>query len=188
MRLRVFVIDADEAYVRRLQGYLALGGEVEVRHFRRGEEVVARLDETVDLVLCGLDLAGADGLEILRRIRARRPGLPVVMTLPRSSVSRAHEAMRRGATDFVTRGLDDAVRLQVVMDRLLDRKRSSKHPVDRLRRVEEAEILPLEEIKMMAVAHAHALCGGNVNRTAARLGITRATVYRLLRKKDERDA
>jgi DNA-binding NtrC family response regulator len=45
------------------------------------------------------------------------------------------------------------------------------------------EILPLEDLKLLAVEHAYHLCGGNINKTSLKLGITRATVYRLLRKR-----
>ena len=50
------------------------------------------------------------------------------------------------------------------------------------------EIIPLETLKVMAVAHAYEVCGGNINKTAARLGITRSTVYRLLKKREEASA
>ena len=44
------------------------------------------------------------------------------------------------------------------------------------------EIVPLEELKTKAVRHAYILCDGNIEKTAARLGVARSTVYRLLDK------
>ena len=44
------------------------------------------------------------------------------------------------------------------------------------------EIVPLEELKKLAIEHAHRVCGGNINKTADKLGVTRSTVYRLMRK------
>lgn len=46
----------------------------------------------------------------------------------------------------------------------------------------EETVLSMEEAKRRALAHAYGLCEGNVDRTATRLGITRSTVYRLLKK------
>lgn len=51
--------------------------------------------------------------------------------------------------------------------------KQSKHPED---------ILPLEDLKRIAVIHAYELCKGNVDQTSLRLGVTRSTVYRLLEK------
>ena len=44
------------------------------------------------------------------------------------------------------------------------------------------DIIPLEDLKKLAIEHAHRICGGNINKTADKLGVTRSTVYRLMRK------
>ena len=44
------------------------------------------------------------------------------------------------------------------------------------------DIVPLEDVKRLAVQQAYDLCKGNVNQTATRLGVTRSTIYRLLKK------
>ena len=45
-------------------------------------------------------------------------------------------------------------------------------------------IVPLDELKQRAVAHAFQVCEKNVERAAGELGIGRATMYRLLKKYD----
>lgn len=44
------------------------------------------------------------------------------------------------------------------------------------------DIIPLEEVKLNAVVQAYEICEGNINQTANRLGVTRSTIYRLLKK------
>ncbi len=44
------------------------------------------------------------------------------------------------------------------------------------------DIMPLEDLKRLAVLHAYNLCKGNVDQTSLRLGVTRSTIYRLLEK------
>jgi len=44
------------------------------------------------------------------------------------------------------------------------------------------DIVSLEALKKTAVQHAYRLCGGNIEKTASRLGVARSTVYRLLEK------
>ncbi len=45
-----------------------------------------------------------------------------------------------------------------------------------------SEIIPMEDVKKIAVQTAYELCNGNINQTASKLGVTRSTIYRLLRK------
>ncbi len=44
------------------------------------------------------------------------------------------------------------------------------------------DIVPLEEVKQRAALQAYRLCGGNIEKTASKLGVARSTVYRLLSK------
>ncbi len=44
------------------------------------------------------------------------------------------------------------------------------------------DIVPLEELKQLAVERAYRICDGNVDKAAVELGIGRATMYRLLKK------
>ena len=46
------------------------------------------------------------------------------------------------------------------------------------------DIVPLDDLKRLAVEQAFAACGGNAERAATELGIGRATMYRLLKKYD----
>jgi len=61
----------------------------------------------VDLVLQDMNFSretsGAEGLELLRRIRAARPGLPVILITAWGSIQLAVEGMKAGAADFITK-------------------------------------------------------------------------------------
>lgn len=62
------------------------------------------------------------------------------------------------------------------------------NPLHAINAVEQAkDVVPLEEIKRMAVLHAYQLCKGNVDQTSLRLGVTRSTIYRLLEKYKKED-
>jgi two-component system, OmpR family, response regulator len=51
-------------------------------------------------------LPGMDGQEVLRRIRARRPGLPVLMLTARDEVRDKVRALDGGADDYLTKPFD----------------------------------------------------------------------------------
>ena len=63
-------------------------------------------DESVDFVLLDILLPGMDGQEVLRRIRARRPGVPVLMLTARDEVQDKISALDGGADDYLTKPFD----------------------------------------------------------------------------------
>ena len=75
--------------------------------------------EDLDLVLIDLNYArdttsGSEGLELLPRIQAVDPTLPVVVMTAWGSVDVAVEAMRRGARDFIQKPWDNARLLAIL--------------------------------------------------------------------------
>ena len=75
--------------------------------------------QELDVVLIDLNYArdttsGTEGLDLLARIQAVDPLLPVVVMTAWGSVALAVEAMRRGARDFIQKPWDNARLLAVV--------------------------------------------------------------------------
>jgi DNA-binding NtrC family response regulator len=75
--------------------------------------------EEFDVVLIDLNYArdttsGSEGLDLLSKIRAVDPSLPVVVMTAWGSVDLAVEAMRRGARDFIQKPWDNARLLAVL--------------------------------------------------------------------------
>ncbi len=126
MRLNIFVVDDDPDYGELLRYHLKRHADVAIRLFTTGEEAVAHLDEEPDLVLCDVVMPGQGGLETLRRIKAQRPELPVVMVSAQAAVSVALEAMKLGAYDYVTKGHDDTVKLQSIVAHVAERLRLTR--------------------------------------------------------------
>ena len=98
------------------------------------EGVLKAIDsQELDVVLIDLNYArdttsGSEGLDLLSRIRAADPTLPVVVMTAWGSVDLAVEAMRRGARDFIQKPWDNArliavLRTQVELAEALRRGR-----------------------------------------------------------------
>ena len=123
MKARILVVEDERAIQIALSGLLRREGyEVEVAS--NGEEAVAKLGDAVfDLVLTDLALGrGLSGMEVLRRAKAQRPEILVVMITAHGSEQIAVEAMKAGAEDYVPKPFDnDEIRL--VVHRALDRTR-----------------------------------------------------------------
>ena len=71
-------------------------------------------DRRPDLVLLDLRLGGMDGLETLRRLKPIAPGSPIVMMTAFGNVQAAVNAMKIGATDFVSKPFNNQALLSTI--------------------------------------------------------------------------
>ena len=107
-RIKVLVVD-DEPPIRKLlrMGLTAQG--YDVLDAPNGKTALELLDEKPNLVILDLGLPDIDGLELLRRIRHRQEGLPVVVLSSRGDEAGKVAALDLGADDYVTKpfGMDE---------------------------------------------------------------------------------
>jgi two-component system OmpR family response regulator len=100
MNTRVLLIDDDARLYELLREYLA-GGGVDLAHAENGERGLAEVSQgSFDAVLLDVMMPGIDGLEVLRRIRARGP-LPVLMLTARGDETDRVVGLELGADDYV---------------------------------------------------------------------------------------
>jgi NtrC-family two-component system response regulator AlgB len=66
----------------------------------------AAMDKSFDLALIDLRLGRRSGLDLLPVLRAKHPGIPVVIITAYASIPSAVDAMRRGATDYLHKPFD----------------------------------------------------------------------------------
>jgi DNA-binding NtrC family response regulator len=103
MKFKLLVVD-DEKHIREgLAEYLEMDG-YEVSTAVQGEEAWKRFQRgDIDLVVTDLRMGALSGEELLKRIVAEAPGVPVIMLTGHGSVDSAVAAMRCGAYDFLTK-------------------------------------------------------------------------------------
>ncbi|HET6972703.1 MAG TPA: sigma-54 dependent transcriptional regulator [Pyrinomonadaceae bacterium] len=116
---RILIAD-DQADVLAALGLLLKGERFQIESASSPEGVLKAIDvHELDVVLIDLNYArdttsGNEGLDLLSRIRAVDPTLPVVVMTAWGSVDLAVEAMRRGARDFIQKPWDNARLLAVL--------------------------------------------------------------------------
>jgi DNA-binding response OmpR family regulator len=99
----VLVVDDDPTVSDVVRRYLEQDG-CRVRLAADGPAALAAVAaEVPDLVVLDLMLGGIDGLEVCRRLRARLPGLPVVMLTALGEESDRVVGLEVGADDYVTK-------------------------------------------------------------------------------------
>jgi DNA-binding NtrC family response regulator len=116
---RILIAD-DQAYVLAVLSLLLKGERFQIESASSPEGALRAIDtHELDVVLIDLNYArdttsGSEGLDLLSRIRAADPTLPVVVMTAWGSVDLAVEAMRRGARDFIQKPWDNARLLAVL--------------------------------------------------------------------------
>ncbi len=100
---RILVVDDDATVREVVSGYLARAG-LEVTEAADGPTALATAARvSPDLVVLDLTLPGLDGLEVFRRLREGRAGLPIIMLTARGDESDRVLGLEVGADDYVTK-------------------------------------------------------------------------------------
>src|SRR3712207_4344841 len=103
MSVRILFVEDDE----RLRDVLleaAAMEEYEARGVSSAEGAIEMLrDEAFDIMVTDVTLPGMPGLDLLRQCQRLRPGLLPIVIPAYGTVDIAVEAMKRGATDFITK-------------------------------------------------------------------------------------
>jgi nitrogen regulation protein NR(I) len=113
-RASLLIVDDEEPQRVMLSNILGRAG-FDVVTAADGNEALARLrDASFDLMLTDQRMPSMDGLELLERVRRTRPELPVILMTAYGTVSTAVEAMKRGASDYLTKPFERDELLVVV--------------------------------------------------------------------------
>lgn len=112
----------DEAAARSALSQLLEDEGYEVRAAGDAYKAIGRTDGwSPDLVITDLSMPGMDGVELMERLRARTPHLPIVMMTAHGSVESAVRALQAGADDYLSKPLNfDHILL--VTRRVLERR------------------------------------------------------------------
>ncbi|MDP6739934.1 MAG: sigma-54 dependent transcriptional regulator [Planctomycetota bacterium] len=111
-RAAILVVD-DEGDIRQSLEMLLTYEGYEVWTAKDGNEAIARLDREAEdgrspvLVLTDLKMPGLDGLGLLDAIQERESAPPVILISGHGDVAVAVDAMKRGASNFLEKPLDE---------------------------------------------------------------------------------
>lgn len=100
---RVLIVDDDDLVRETLQFVLEDGGYL-VYAASSGAEALRILErQPIDIVLSDIFMPGMNGFDLLRQIRERAPDIPVILITGYGNIEMAREALKQGATDFITK-------------------------------------------------------------------------------------
>lgn len=101
----ILVVDDDIAHRTMLR--ILLEWEYEVFEADCGFTAIEKIQHTsFDLVLLDVCMPGISGIEVLDRLKAYNPSLPVIMMTAYSSNEKAAHALEKGAYGYLTKPFD----------------------------------------------------------------------------------
>lgn len=120
MENRILVVDDERAIRDFLFEALTRIGGFYVEMAESGEEALKKIEkENFDLILTDMKMPYMDGLQLIAEIAKSKPEILTVIMTGHGSIDTALEAMKRGASDYLTKplNLDELmIRLQKVFE------------------------------------------------------------------------
>lgn len=125
----VALIDDDAAVSDALRVYLTHQG-LQVSCFETAEAFLAALadDTRFECIVSDVRMPGMSGLDLLRRLQAKRSDRPVILITGHGDIDMAVSAIKIGAFDFIEKPFDEK-RLLVAIQAAVDkgRRRDDEH-------------------------------------------------------------
>jgi len=127
-RPTILAVDDDKSVLEAL--HLILDERYRVIEARNGEAAISlALSQEPDLILLDLLMVGMDGFGVLEELRHRRAKAPIVIVSGLNTAWTAAAALRRGATDYVTKPFDEDLLIDTIDSALTLANRSTQGQV-----------------------------------------------------------
>lgn len=110
--MNVLIVDDEIPAVegtKQLLDWAALGCDRILTAYSTAEASAILERETVDLLVCDIEMPGESGLALIGAVRARFPTLPVILLTAHENFRYAREAVRLGCCDYVLKPAEPSV-------------------------------------------------------------------------------
>ncbi len=116
------LIAEDEERMRRLLGMLLSNANHELELAADGREAFERFEATSpDVIITDLRMPNLNGMDFITQVRERDPDIPIIVITAFGSIESAVDAMRAGATDYITKPFEET-RLKIAINKALEQR------------------------------------------------------------------
>jgi len=106
MKPKILVVDDERSHRQMIEAVLAAEG-YEIAQADTGQAAIDAVTEKFyDLVIMDIRMPELGGIEALQKIKTMSPGIPVIIMTAYASVGTAVDALKSGASDYLTKPLD----------------------------------------------------------------------------------
>lgn len=166
---RVLIVDDDDTYRTALARAFERRGFAVSAASSANEALAVIEREPPDYASIDLRMPGGSGLALVRQLRERHPSAVIVVLTGYGSIATAVEAVKLGATDYLTKPADAADLLRAF----------GAAPITR---ADALEVPSLARVEWEHISRVVADCGGNISQAARVLRMQRRSLQRKLAK------
>ncbi len=125
----VLIVEDDAGLREALVDTLLLGG-YQVIEANSAEQAMVKLgNQKIDLVVSDIQMGGMNGLDLLRSIKNKFPKMPTLLMTAYATIDDAVQAMRDGATDYLSKPFSPEVLLNLVSRYVPAQTVESRNPI-----------------------------------------------------------
>ena len=131
IKIKLFLVDDDAVYLKLLEIELLNNADFTIETFATGELCMENLSHNPDVIILDYHLDGIDknamnGIEILDKIKAFNPDIPVVMLSSQDKIEVAVNCMHHKAFDYVVKSETAFLRLQKIITTIFSYRKMQK--------------------------------------------------------------
>jgi DNA-binding NtrC family response regulator len=106
MKKRILLVDDEKNILKVMSASLRKEG-YEVETARSGEEAIGKIGTNrYSLIITDYKLPGINGLGLLQELKGKDPDLPIIILTAYGTIEKAVEAMKKGASNYLTKPLN----------------------------------------------------------------------------------
>lgn len=128
-KTKILIVEDDHGLREALVDTLLLGG-YQVTPVESAQSAMIKLSQSsFDLIVSDIQMEGMDGLSLLKSVKKKHPNLPFVLMTAYANVNDAIQAMRDGATDYLSKPFAPQVLLNLIGRYAPAQKVESRTPI-----------------------------------------------------------
>lgn len=117
---KTILIAEDDTSMRELISRILQQEGYQTIETHDGLSAMAKVDQKFNLIISDINMPKADGLEVLRFYKEKKPEIPIIMITAFGSISGAVDAMKLGAFDYLSKPLPSPQSLRDTVNRALE--------------------------------------------------------------------
>lgn len=130
-KLKLFLVDDDALFLKLLEIEFLENANFDIETYPTGELCLANLSHNPDVIILDYHLDGIDknamnGIEILDKIVASKPDMPVIMLSCQDKIDVAINCMHHKAVDYVVKSETSFIRLKKIITDLIEHRKLEK--------------------------------------------------------------
>ena len=130
-KIRLFLVDDDELYLKLLEIEFMENADFIIETFITGEQCIKKLENNPDFIILDYHLDGIEknamnGIEVLDKIKAFNPEIPVIMLSSQDKIDVAINCMHHKAADYIVKSETAFLRLQQAITSIFHTRKVEK--------------------------------------------------------------